>query len=338
LVAGSLCSDTATAQLTDVKGSRDHPLISRYTGSLIIGYDERKFDEFVLPVGPLTRTPTGGFALVKSQRLEGKLTRILYVAPESRSTLEVFRNYDMALKKAGFQSIYVCAQAACGVADGDLGERFLYSLNPYRRLKNTPPPGTGAPPGQISEFAFAFPKDQRYLSARLSRPEGDVYVSLYVAIQGFDHHRETFNHAMTLLDVIETTPMETGMVMVDAAAMAEDISTTGHVALYGIHFDTNSADIKPESEPTLQEIAKLLRNDAALKLYVVGHTDSVGGYEYNIGLSQRRADSVTKALAARHGIAAARLKGAGVGLLAPVAPNDTEEGRAKNRRVELVRQ
>jgi outer membrane protein OmpA-like peptidoglycan-associated protein len=120
--------------------------------------------------------------------------------------------------------------------------------------------------------------------------------------------------------------------------MAADISTTGHVALYGIHFDTNSADIKPESEPTLQEIAKLLRNDAALKLYVVGHTDSVGGYEYNIGLSQRRADSVTKALAARHGIAAARLKGAGVGLLAPVAPNDTEEGRAKNRRVELVRQ
>jgi len=128
------------------------------------------------------------------------------------------------------------------------------------------------------------------------------------------------------------------MVTVDAAAMAKDIAATGRVALYGIYFDTDKADIKPESEPTLEEIATLLKQDPKLKLYVVGHTDNVGGYDYNTKLSQRRAASVVNTLTTKHGIQAVRLTAAGVGLLAPVAPNDTEEGRAKNRRVELVKQ
>jgi outer membrane protein OmpA-like peptidoglycan-associated protein len=139
-------------------------------------------------------------------------------------------------------------------------------------------------------------------------------------------------------DLVIRKPLETGMVTVGAAEMAKDIAATGHVALYGIYFDTNSAEVKPESEPTLQEIVKLLKEDSGLKLYVVGHTDNVGGYAYNIGLSQRRAESVVKVLTAKHGIDPTRLRSAGAGLLAPVAPNDTEEGRAKNRRVELVRQ
>jgi OmpA-OmpF porin, OOP family len=141
-----------------------------------------------------------------------------------------------------------------------------------------------------------------------------------------------------LLDVIDAVPIETGMVTIDAAAMAKDISSAGHVALYGIYFDTDKADPKPESQPTLQEIAKLLKQDASLKLYIVGHTDNVGGFDYNTGLSERRAIAVVKELTVKHGIAATRLKAAGVGMLSPVAPNDGEEGRAKNRRVELVKQ
>jgi outer membrane protein OmpA-like peptidoglycan-associated protein len=73
-------------------------------------------------------------------------------------------------------------------------------------------------------------------------------------------------------------------------------------------------------------------------MYVVGHTDNVGGYEYNMGLSERRAAAVVKELTGKHGIQAARLKAAGAGPLAPVAPNDNDPGRAKNRRVELVKQ
>ena len=70
----------------------------------------------------------------------------------------------------------------------------------------------------------------------------------------------------------------------------------------------------------------------------VGHTDNVGAFDYNVGLSERRAAAVVKALTTTHGIAAARLQPAGVGMPAPVGPNDNEDGRAKNRRVELVKQ
>lgn len=138
--------------------------------------------------------------------------------------------------------------------------------------------------------------------------------------------------------MIETVPMETGKVSVNAAAMARDIAATGRVILYGILFDTDKSDIKPESEPTLSEIAKLLQQDLTLKLYVVGHTDNVGGLDYNKQLSERRAASVVSYLTEQEGIESARLTATGAGMQTPVAPNDTEEGRAKNRRVELVKQ
>jgi outer membrane protein OmpA-like peptidoglycan-associated protein len=124
----------------------------------------------------------------------------------------------------------------------------------------------------------------------------------------------------------------------DAAALGSDIKSTGHVAVYGILFDTNKSVVKPESKPALDEIAKLLKQDPALKLKVVGHTDMVGSVEANMTLSQARAQAVVQALVSQHAVAAARLKGYGVGPLAPVATNDTDEGRAKNRRVDLVKE
>jgi outer membrane protein OmpA-like peptidoglycan-associated protein len=119
--------------------------------------------------------------------------------------------------------------------------------------------------------------------------------------------------------------------------MASKLSTAGSVALYGIYFDFNKADVKPESEPTLQEIARLLKADSALKLLVVGHTDNVGSFTSNMTLSQRRAEAVATALASGHGVDKNRLTPVGVSFACPVAPNTTDEGRAKNRRVELVK-
>lgn len=127
-------------------------------------------------------------------------------------------------------------------------------------------------------------------------------------------------------------------VVADAKFMTDSINTTGHVAIYGIYFDFNKADVKPESEPALKEITKLLQQDPKLKLYVVGHTDNVGGLDYNMKLSQQRAEAVVKELVSKYKIAPDRLKAGGVGPLAPVASNDTEDGKAKNRRVELVKQ
>jgi outer membrane protein OmpA-like peptidoglycan-associated protein len=139
------------------------------------------------------------------------------------------------------------------------------------------------------------------------------------------------------LRVVETKAMQQ-YVEADATALGSDIKSSGHVAVYGITFDTAKSVVKPESKPALEEIAKLLKQDAALKLKVVGHTDMVGALEANMTLSQARAEAVVQALVSQHGIAAARLKGHGVGPLAPVASNDSDEGRAKNRRVELVKE
>lgn len=127
-------------------------------------------------------------------------------------------------------------------------------------------------------------------------------------------------------------------IVADAAAFGNDIRAAGHAAVYGILFDTGKATLKPESAKAIGEIAKLLKGDASLTLFVVGHTDNTGTVEGNQKLSQDRAHSVMQSLIKDHGIAAARLRAAGCGQVAPVASNDTEEGRAKNRRVELVKQ
>lgn len=127
-------------------------------------------------------------------------------------------------------------------------------------------------------------------------------------------------------------------IVADAAAMASDINASGHVAVYGIYFDSGKSLIKPESAQAIGEIAKLLKAQPALKLFVVGHTDNEGTVEGNLALSQQRAEAVLKALTGEHGIAAARLRAHGCGQFAPVAGNDTDAGRAKNRRVELVKQ
>jgi OmpA-OmpF porin, OOP family len=139
------------------------------------------------------------------------------------------------------------------------------------------------------------------------------------------------------------------LTIIEKQAMVQEVSssselfqaglkTSGHVEVPGIYFDTGKSELKSESDAAVAEIAKLMKNDPALKVYVVGHTDNVSSLDLNMKLSQARAEAVVQALVSKHGIAASRLLGRGAGPLAPVATNDTEDGRAKNRRVELVKQ
>jgi OmpA-OmpF porin, OOP family len=285
------------AQRPDIAGSKDHPLISRYPGMVITNYTSNDFNEFVFPLGKLNPT-AGPFA--KSLKVEGKVTRIYYEYPAGRSTLEVFRNYEAALKQSGFVVLFTCdSEATCGFGDIHL----------------------------VQERSERWDGQQRHLSAKLSRSSGDVYVSIHIN-----------NQYGVQLDVIEPKPMEGGLVAVDAAALRKEISVNGHIAVYGVYFDSGKADVKPESDPALAEIAKLLQQNANLKLYVVGHTDAVGNMKSNMDLSQRRAEATVKVLTGQYGIAASRLQAWGDGPTSPVATNKTEEGRAKNRRVELVEQ
>jgi outer membrane protein OmpA-like peptidoglycan-associated protein len=300
-----LSAPFTAAQDQDVEGSSDHPLISRYPGSYIAKYLTKEFDEFALPLGPVNVENT----ITKNQPLEGKITRIVYVAPAGRTVLEVFRNYQDALKKGGFETLFTCGPQGCGST----------IANAY------------ANSGDSADY-WGPEHGIHYISAKLARQEGDVYVSLLVDDQGPDSRTDAE------LYVIEVKPMESDLITVNAASLANDINRTGHASVYGIYFDTGKADVKPESDATLSEIAKLIQGDPTLKLYVVGHTDNQGALDLNMDLALRRAQAVLAALTTKYAVPATRLKAYGCGPYSPVASNDSEDGRAKNRRVELVKQ
>jgi outer membrane protein OmpA-like peptidoglycan-associated protein len=315
----------SSAGAQDLPGSQDHPIVSRYAGSVIVGYDSREFDELVLPLGRVT-VAYPAFTPARQQTVSGKTTRILYVAPAERSTLEVMRNYELELKKGGFETLFSCSAAACGTQDSALVQ-LLFPQSRAQTMK-----------GQDLQAILTMPQQPRYLAAKRASPRGDAYVSVFTAVDANPGVPRTVNRAVVLLEIVEAAPMATGLVTVNAAAMARALAESGHVALYGIYFDTNRAELKPESQAAIQEVASLLKGDPGLKLLVVGHTDNVGGYDANVALSERRANAVLQELTGKHGVAPGRLRAVGVGMAAPVAPNDADDGRAKNRRVELVKQ
>ncbi|RPI27697.1 MAG: hypothetical protein EHM61_07560 [Acidobacteria bacterium] len=144
--------------------------------------------------------------------------------------------------------------------------------------------------------------------------------------------------SMYHLRIVERETMKQDVVA-NADAFRDGLKQSGHVEVPGIFFDTGKAEVKPESDAALREVAKLLQTDPTLKVWVVGHTDNTGTVEGNMSLSSARAAAVVKVLVSQMGLdAAKRLAPHGAGPYAPVAANETEEGRAKNRRVELVKQ
>jgi len=140
---------------------------------------------------------------------------------------------------------------------------------------------------------------------------------------------------MLQLQIIEVATMVV-KVEVSASEMLAALNANGFIALYGILFDTGKDALKPESEPLLGEIVTLLKNNGGLSISVEGHTDNVGNAKANQTLSQKRAESVKKFLVGK-GIDGKRLATKGWGDAKPVSDNRSEDGRAKNRRVELVK-
>jgi OOP family OmpA-OmpF porin len=136
--------------------------------------------------------------------------------------------------------------------------------------------------------------------------------------------------------IIETAPMKQKLEF-SADEMADQLAASGTVTLYGVLFDTGKTEIQPASNALLDEVANLLKKDAALKLRISGHTDNVGAKAANLTLSRGRANAVKTALVSR-GVAADRLSADGFGDAKPVADNGAEEGRRQNRRVELAKQ
>jgi outer membrane protein OmpA-like peptidoglycan-associated protein len=301
----------------DVPGSRDHELITRYPGSVIGYYEEQKYAVYNVATGPQT-----GYKLIeKWEKPEGKLTRIYYTVKGQTTLTELYRNYQTALNKSGFKTLAQGVDDKRNTSQAVGGRTFLgtfYASNPFPVDK-----GIQVLNGS-STSGGSF-----YIASQLKNTSGEVYVTI-------DGSQYAADEKVVLVDILEKTSMEDDLISVNAIEMQNSIRQNGKVTLYGIFFDTDKSDLKPESKPALEEISKLLKADPQLNLYVVGHTDMQGSFQHNMQLSEKRAAAVIADLIKSDGVAASRLTPVGVGPSAPVSTNKSEKGRKLNRRVELV--
>jgi OmpA-OmpF porin, OOP family len=310
LLLARICVLQAGDKVTQDVTGHDHPLLKRYEGSLIIAYSEKAYDEYKLILGKAlnpSADASQGKRIDKEQTVEGRMTRITYLAPVGRSALEVAKNYENELKAKGAETLF------SGANPEGLGYDFG-GVPQYEDID-----------GQL--FGYSHTK-ARYAAYKLE----NTYVTIYAAEfeDGATHHEVEKGQTAVQVDIIESKPMEEKMVTVSAEKMAGSIESSGKIALYGIYFDTNKTELKPESARTLAANPKF-------KLLVCGHTDNVGTFEFNRDLSQRRAGAVVQELVSHYGVSSQRLFPFGVSYASPVATNETEEGRAKNRRLELVK-
>ncbi|MGB9465924.1 MAG: OmpA family protein [Candidatus Acidiferrum sp.] len=248
----------------DAEGCKDSPLITRFPGSIIHSCENKEYEQADFPLG----LDKDGSA--RTKHVEGEYHYLDIGTREGTSEIQVFRNFQTAIKTAGFAIDYL----------------------------NSP--------------------------EQIVAHKGSTWI--FIDNRG-DYYYQT----------IVTEKTMTQEVTADASSLNDEINKSGHVAVYGIHFDTGKAVILPDSENILGEIVKMLQQNADLKLRVEGHTDNQGNAAANQLLSEKRAQAVVAWLTA-HGIPAARLSSKGLGQTKPLADNGSEDGRAQNRRVELVKQ
>jgi len=319
-IAATLVTNYCSA--ADLVRAKDPEGVKRYEGSVLLAHQDPKYDEYYASTDKQRdfgkKNPFGSGAM----KLEGHVERWSYLVPSVDCTsLEVFKNYRDEFKRLGLEVVYAPAADEAGW----LGPTY----DNYADKAGL---------GQILSYNEA---EEHYLIAKTTDAQPTYYVLFVTAyadgvIPGKLESLVKKKVPLVQLDIIRPSAMEEKMVFVKAEEMQAGLEKSGHIALYGLLFDTDKDTLKSESLPSLEEVAKLLKNNPSLKLYVVGHTDNQGSADYNLDLSQRRAKSIAKALVSQYGIDAKRLYGHGAGLFSPVASNASEKGRAKNRRVELV--
>ncbi len=333
LAASAVALLTIPVTAADLAGSKDHPTVKRITGAQIFYFRQSNFDELTIAQERVVFDYEGQrMKSTKRSRFEGPHTTIYYALPGDASTLEAVRQYEAELKERGFEPIWSGSNEDLDDGYNRFVESILSDATKSDGLRNL----------------HNFNKDeQRYTALRgKNAAGGEVIVSVYAfridddSGTGFDELRKRGNlrkgQTVVRLDVIETKSMDARMTTVKAEEMQDAISKTGRIALYGIFFDTDKAEVKAESQPALAQIARLVKGAPGKKFLIVGHTDNQGAVDYNQSLSQRRAKSVVEALTRGQGVDAATLLPVGVGMAAPTATNEDEAGRAKNRRVEIV--
>ena len=306
----------------DDRGSKDHPLISRYPGQEIKWYSVENFAPYQLPAGPITAYRQ----INKSIQTQGRVTRIFYAYQGNEKTYqEIWINYSKALQTAGFKILaqgIPTARADKNKVGGRGWLSYALTLNPWNSDDTdigTMTHGSATQGGSAAIVAIK------------QRAAGTVYVAIYI-------EKDSKDLIGTLVDIIEVGEAESGLVIVDAEAIGADINEYGRVVLDGIIFEFDQAILKAESNSAILAIVDFLNNHPQKQFYVVGHTDAKGSYAYNKKLSSDRAMAVVNELTQVYQIQSSRILPYGVGPLVPIFSNDTDNGREKNRRVELVEQ
>ncbi|QNA88047.1 OmpA family protein [Massilia sp. Dwa41.01b] len=315
-VAALALGMASAAELRDIPGASDSPVVSRYQGSILDAAGGE-------PLG-FTRVVDLEKGKPVLRQVEGRITNRFYFGPKGAAALEVLRNYRQALEAAGFQVVYACEEPQCVK---DKVQKLVQELPKEAR-------GIGSNVMARSMFNSGYQPGFNLVSARKAAGSGHVYVQVAMSIDSGSG--KTAGRVQQLVQVVEPATAQTGKVTVDAKAIGDILKRDGKIALYGVNFDTNKAVLRPDSDEQLKQMAEALKAAPNLKVFIVGHTDNQGDFENNLGLSQRRAQAVAEALSTRYGIAANRMTARGVANLAPVASNEADDSRARNRRVELV--
>jgi len=305
VVVALMISTNLFAQRTkDIEGSKDYPLVSRFKGSVIEWYQIRNFDRyFILSLQDNK---------ISNYEVDGKITRIQYSVGKEHSVFEIYKSYENSLKETGFEILTTLNDENCGV---NLQEQ-LYN-DEFHGLNKLPRAALN--PGD-DEFY--------YLAVKKQIDDKDIYIVVYTAFERGD--------LLVTFDAIEVQSIDKGLVSVKD--LETNLSKNGHIAIYDIHFDTGKSDIKPNSDSALNNIAEYLNVHSDKKYLIVGHTDNTGDFEANLKLSEARAGTVMNELITKYSVKAEQLKAYGDGSTAPIASNSTNDGKAKNRRVEIVEQ
>ena len=311
-----LVASMTLALAQDIAGSKDHPVVTRYPGSVIKWYDVQAYEPYAIATGPVT----GYRAIDDWIDTQGRTTRIYYELEGTKTHMEVFANYKKALEDAGFVTL---AQGAFSKSSRvpDVGSRKWIGVH-YDKNEV-------APDGILLLSGSSTSGGSAFIAATKERAAGTVFVVI-----GMTQYSQEI--ITTMVDVIEVDDVETDLVTINADAIGEALTEYGRVTLDGLYFDHDKATLAQESKPALDEIAVFLNAQASLNFFVVGHTDASGTFAYNHSLSERRAAAVVKELVDNYSIARTRLEAHGVGPLVPVFSNSSDGGRSKNRRVELV--
>lgn len=286
-------------------------------GAVATAHLDRPFDRYALPVAPFGGEATGVEPL---RDVEGRVIWSAYrLEDPDASTAEVIAGYRARLAELGFTPALDCATSACGGFDF----RFAVQLLPApAMLLDT------AEFAQLSASRTGADGAESFASVLVSRVLGAIQIQTVLVLPAEAGRGVAAAPRADAAAEVLVLPQDT-------ESLLARLTEYGHVAVQGLEFETGGATLSAGSVPALETAARMLRDNPALSVVIVGHSDNQGSLEANIALSQRRAEAVRAALVER-GVEPERLEAHGIGFLAPVTSNAAPDGKALNRRVELV--